>query len=580
MTPDDSEMASETLADNEQLLTEVESRHFAADEGIAREGVYLIVQHHDACRVVDVPKDGQLIVGRDLDADIVVAETKVSRAHAAVIRRGQFLILQDKNSTNGTTINGSTLRNGERRLAGGDVVRIGSAEITVAAAATASVAPRSARGRLDLALDNSEAALLLRIELPPSPPAGALDTMAACLNSIAIVEERSSEGQYAALIQKADLAQAHQAIEMLKRQIANIHISTAAHPETGSTIDKLWRAAGSETSDEETAVAAFQGNAIASPNMVKLYKVAKRLAQTDTTVLITGETGTGKEVLASFLHNNSPRVSEPYVRLNCASLPENLLVSELFGHEKGAFTGAERRKVGYFEAASGGSLLLDEIGELSASAQVKLLRVLENRTVIPVGSTREIPVDVRVICATHRDLSKEIAEGRFREDLFYRVSAFKLHIPPLRERNAEIGLLADLFLRELSERAGHSPPQLSSATSATLATHPFRGNVRELRNAIEHAFVMRDGDCIEPQHLPPNFQQHGASPSVQLPHDQSGGHNVRAALAQIERASIVKALENHGGNQTRAAKQLGLSRRALIYKMGKYEIKRARDLKK
>ena len=358
-------------------------------------------------------------------------------------------------------------------------------------------------------------------------------------------------------------------------------ISIASYPEAGQNIEALWRAAASqdELEDEANTTSPSAGSAIASPNMVKLYKVASRLAQTDTTVLITGETGTGKEVLASFIHSNSPRASQPYVRLNCASLPENLLVSELFGHERGAFTGAEKRKVGYFEAANGGSLLLDELGELSASAQVKLLRVLENRTVIPVGSTREIAVDVRVICATHRDLSKEVAEGRFREDLYYRVSAFKLHIPPLRERIPEIGLLSDLFLKELSQRAGQPAPQLQPAASAALAGHPFRGNVRELRNAIEHAFVMRDGDTIELEHLPASFQHPPAAGMMpdNVVSNVSSPHNVREALAQIERASIVKALENNNGNQTRAAKQLGLSRRALIYKMGKYGVKRARD---
>jgi transcriptional regulator with PAS, ATPase and Fis domain len=257
------------------------------------------------------------------------------------------------------------------------------------------------------------------------------------------------------------------------------------------------------------------------------------------------------------------------VRLNCASLPETLLSSELFGHERGAFTGADRRKVGYFEAADGGTLLLDEIGELSLSMQVKLLRVLENRTVLRLGATAEVPVDVRVICATHRNLQKDVAEGRFREDLYYRVSAFTLTVPPLRDRPTEIGLLAELFLRQHAERMGVPPPSLSDEALAALTSHRWPGNVRELRNAIEHAFVMCDEGTILPEHLPETTRLPDEPPVGEI----SGG-GVKDKLEKIERASIVKALADENGNQTRAAKRLGMSRRALIYKMGKYDIKR------
>jgi transcriptional regulator with PAS, ATPase and Fis domain len=302
-----------------------------------------------------------------------------------------------------------------------------------------------------------------------------------------------------------------------------------------------------------------------------VFRIAQRVAKTDTTVLVLGETGSGKEILSQQVHRYSARADKPYVCLNCASLPETLLSSELFGHERGAFTGADRRKIGYFEAADGGTLLLDEIGELSPSMQVKLLRVLENRTVLRLGATNEIPVDVRVICATHRDLKKDVETGRFREDLYYRVSAFSLQVPPLRDRPTEIGLLAEMFLRKFADRMGQPPPALSDGALASLTSHRWPGNVRELRNAVEHAFVMCDGDVIEVQHLPETTR----TPDDNAPNEAATG-GVKNKLAQIERASIVKALADENGNQTRAAKRLGMSRRALIYKMGKYDIKRAR----
>lgn len=537
--------------------------------------VYLIVDYGARRDVVDVPSEGCIVIGRGENTDIVVAETKVSREHATIQRRGLFLILRDLNSTNGTRLNGSTLRNDERRLASGDHIRVGSAELTVAAAAGSSMAARATLGRLDVELNKLERATLVRIGLPPKLNAGALEMMANALNTVGFVEERGEEGQYAALLDTSDPQTAAALTKRLEKLIEGIDIGIARFPDDGSTVNDLWRAAASNQ-DDDLDDAPKSGVAVADPAMVKVFRVARRVAKTDTTVLVLGETGSGKEVLAEYIHNCSLRAGKPYIRLNCASLPESLLVSELFGHERGAFTGAERSKAGYFEAANGGTLLLDEIGELSASAQVKLLRVLENRTVMRLGATEEIPVDARVICATHRTLEEEVKAGRFREDLYYRMCTFTLTLPPLRERPAEIGLLSELFLRKLSARMDRSAPTLSDEASAQLTSHHWPGNVRELRNAIEHAFVMCDDGKILLEHLPPTIRQSaGSGRTDAMAADSAGG--VRDKLAQIERASIVKALADQGGNQTRAAKQLGMSRRALIYKMGKYDIKRSRS---
>jgi transcriptional regulator with PAS, ATPase and Fis domain len=306
------------------------------------------------------------------------------------------------------------------------------------------------------------------------------------------------------------------------------------------------------------------GIVVADPAMVALFGVLKRLAPSPATVLILGETGAGKEVVAEQIHRLSPRAERPFVRLNCASLPDTLLESELFGHEKGAFTGADRQHVGYFEAADGGTLLLDEIGEIPLPLQAKLLRVLEQGRVARVGATKERPVDVRVICATHRDLTLEVQQGRFRQDLYYRISTFPIRVPPLRERPREIQLLADVLARRVARRAGLAPSVITTAASAKLLAHTWPGNVRELRNVMEHAVVMANGGPIEPRHLPETLRGERVDDRPQA---------IRTQVADTERASIEAALLAESNNRTHAAKRLGISRRTLIYKMIKYGLR-------
>jgi transcriptional regulator with PAS, ATPase and Fis domain len=298
---------------------------------------------------------------------------------------------------------------------------------------------------------------------------------------------------------------------------------------------------------------------VADRSMVKVFDLARRLAKTPTTVLILGETGVGKEIVAERLHRWSPRAAAPFVRLNCASLPEALLESELFGYEQGAFTGAARRKVGYFEAASGGTLLLDEIGELTPSMQVKLLRVLESQRLKRLGSTEDVVVDVRLVCATHRNLAAACDAGTFRQDLFYRISTVTIDMPPLRERPVEIALLAQLFVRQFAAREGVAAPRLHPDALAALGAHGWPGNVRELRNAVEHAFVLRDRGLILAEHLPKTVVAGAAEQPA-----------MRDRIEQVERANIEAALAASSGNRTHAAARLGISRRALIYKIAKY----------
>jgi len=306
----------------------------------------------------------------------------------------------------------------------------------------------------------------------------------------------------------------------------------------------------------------------ADPAMVTVFSVAQRLAKVQTTVLVTGETGVGKEVVAEQIHRWSGRADKPFIRLNCASLPVNLVESELFGHEKAAFTGATHRKLGYVEAAHLGTLLLDEIGELPLTVQAKLLRVLETKRVSRLGGVTEIPVDVRFVCATHRDLQQEVTAGRFREDLLYRINTFTLEVPPLRQRRTEVRLLAHQFIQRFAAQMQRPAPTFSPEVSRHFDNYAWPGNVRELKNAIEHALVMADNEVIRLEHLPDPLRSPVTESSPQRP------ALMRERLDLVEKQSIEQALEAEGGNQTRAAKRLGISRRAFIRKLEKHGLKK------
>jgi two-component system, NtrC family, response regulator AtoC len=305
---------------------------------------------------------------------------------------------------------------------------------------------------------------------------------------------------------------------------------------------------------------------IADPPMAQVHELCRRVAATPLSVLITGETGVGKERVAEAIHRLGPRADRPYVRLHIASLPESLLESELFGHEKGAFTGAGRRRVGYFESAAGGTLFLDEIGELPLPTQAKLLRTLEMRTVVRLGSTEEVGVDVRIVAATNRDLAGDVRAGRFREDLYFRLSAFRIEVPPLRERSGEIPLLAALFVRDIARRLEAPVPLLTEEALAALAAYSWPGNVRELKHAVEAAFVLAAPGDIQARHLPEPIRRGGASGPP------AAAADLPAAVDEVERRSIIAALTACQGNQTHAAVRLGISRRSLIYKMAKHQI--------
>jgi Nif-specific regulatory protein len=302
-----------------------------------------------------------------------------------------------------------------------------------------------------------------------------------------------------------------------------------------------------------------------SKEMREVYEQIAQVAHTNTTVLIRGESGTGKELVAHAIHYNSPRAAKPFVKVNCAALPESLIESELFGHEKGSFTGAHARKRGRFELAEGGTIFLDEIGDLSPSLQVKLLRVLQEREFERVGGTETVRTNVRLITATNVNLEQAVQEGRFRSDLYYRLNVFSIYLPPLRERKTDILLLADHFLEKYSRQNGRRIKRISTPAIDMLMSYHWPGNVRELENAIERSVLVCDGGAIHGYHLPPTLQTAEGSGTLTR-------MSLQQAIEAYEKDLIQDALKSARGNRARAARLLDTTERIIGYKVQKYEI--------
>ena len=302
------------------------------------------------------------------------------------------------------------------------------------------------------------------------------------------------------------------------------------------------------------------------PAMRKVFETIQKVAETDLTVLVRGESGTGKELVAQALHHRSARARRPFVAVNCAAISRELVESELFGHEKGAFTGADARRAGRFEAADGGTIFLDEIGDMAPETQAKVLRVLEERAFERVGGTKPIEVDVRVVAATHRDLESDVKAERFREDLYYRLRVVEVEIPPLRERLEDLPLLVSRFLSQVAERLGREKKPISEVAMARLARHPWPGNVRELRNAVEQAAVMASGNEIEEEDL----RLDGSTlpvRSLSPQHAATFTDAKKLAVEQFERDYLLRALRQNGGNISRAAEAIGMVRQSLQQKI-------------
>jgi two-component system, NtrC family, response regulator AtoC len=521
---------------------------------------YLVVREGARAQVIHLDDGADVLVGRSDEATVHVDDAKASREHARFTRRADVLTLEDLGSRNGTHLNGTRLLGALRPLRSGDVVRIGAVEILVAE--TAGIATPSAGMRAEAELARllvAGGAGLVRL----SATAAELAALAGALEDATLVEQQA-DGDCACLFETAQAAEETAAAIRARAPDAGVVMGVAGAPRDGVTFDVLWDAASdAPATPRERTPAAPPGVVVGDPQMARVFELVRKVAATPTTVLVLGDTGVGKEIVAEQIHQQSPRAHGPFMRLNCGSLPETLLESELYGHERGAFTGADKRKLGYLEAASGGTLFLDEIGELALPMQTRLLRVLENGRFMRVGGREEVAVDLRVVAATNRDLEAEANAGRFRQDLYFRLSAFVIRIPRLAERPGEIELFAELFARQYAKRLGAATPVLAPDARELLRRHAWPGNVRELRNAIEYAVVLADTGVLRAEHLPEGLRAAATT-------GPRAGGPVRAQLAEVEERAIREALDAESGNQTRAARRLGLSRRALIYKLDKY----------
>jgi DNA-binding NtrC family response regulator len=551
----------------------------------------------------DLPVEGRIVVGRSSATQIHLDSTSVSREHAAIVAHGGSMMLHDLQSTNGTFVNNARLTESVA-IGIGDVIRFGEIATEVRSVRESRLlVPRFVSGaELDARIneeaercvryDRSIAALCVEAETPSDSSSAKLrDVLLMSLRALDVATQRAP-GCFQALVMECGKEMAVEVGERVRREASKrgiaARVGVSVFPGDVPSPESLMlaaRLAMAGSSDADIGVASEGarilqiGNSeviVAEPSMVRLFALVERVAVAPMSVLVNGETGTGKEIIAEALHVLGPRAGGPLVKINCAALPENLLESELFGHEPGAFSGAVGVKRGLFEEAHGGTLFLDEIGEMSPSLQAKLLRVLEDGVVRRIGATRGARFDVRIVAATHRDLRAAAAEGTFREDLFYRLGAMRVEIPPLRDRPREIPLLAERFVADSAQRAGKSPPSLRAETLAVLRHYGWPGNIRELRNVMGSATLLCEGAEVTLAHLPTELSEGEASePPVAAPAAPASpvGHvPLMQEIRELEIRRITDALTACGGNRTKAAEMLGMPRRTLMYKIRGLEI--------
>ena len=568
--------------------------------------VSLVFYFREGAKIV-MPGPTPLVVGRTYPADIVVDDPSVSRTHASfVLAPDGGVLFEDLGSTNGTRLNGQPATRG--RITPGDEVRVGDVSVALHVLSTEAGVHGLLGYDTFLRLLDDElvrartfarpVALLMVGARGPGHP---LRTWApALLEKLRPVDRAAVYAADAVLVAlpETSRADADALGAALVAGDAALRFGAAMFPDEGTTVDELLDAA-------RTAMVARVGGAgvsvppasgaadvVASPRMREVWDMIDRVAPSILPVLVQGETGTGKEVVARALHARSTRKDGPLRSVNCAAIPQNLVESVLFGHEKGAFTGAERTTKGLFEQAHGGTLMLDEIGELPAAAQAALLRVLETKQIVRVGGDRDVAVDVRVIAATHRDLEKMCSEGAFRWDLFYRLHGVTLALPALRERTEEIQPLSAAFLRDACRDNARVVRSIDDAAMSALMRWHWPGNVRELKNVVERAVVIARADVVTlddlPERLRPTATDAAANPvRPSAPSPPSPATAVDPALDYKERLRlemqryetdlIVDALTRAGGNVTAAAQALRIPVRTLTHKMQALGIKKRFD---
>jgi transcriptional regulator with PAS, ATPase and Fis domain len=538
----------------------------------------------------DLPRGGAVTIGRGDDADIKIDDASISRTHATLHIRST-LQLEDLGSSNGTFLHGNRLEPKRRvDLAPGEFFELGSVVCVVRGIDSADRA-RQLRtheyfeARLQDEVSRARRGgwhpAVIRIRVDEAELAGDPAAAIAEVARPGDVVARYAPGEYEVLVVDQDSSAAHELVTKIAARLGrHATFGLAVHPHDASTAEKLF-AAACRALDPETDSSSGE-LVIESPTMRRLHELLSRIAAGGVNVLLLGETGVGKEVFAARLHALSPRAGNPFVKLNCAAFTASLLESELFGHEKGAFTGADRKKLGLLEAAAGGMVFLDEVGELEAGAQAKLLRAIEDRHIRRVGGVDSIAIDVTFVAATNRDLAAEVAAGRFRADLYYRLDGFTVTIPPLRERREEIVPLARTFIAAAAKRMQLPvPPTLAPDSIPLLEAYRWGGNIRELRNMMERAVLLSAGGTILPEHLPMETLRSAADADaleLSLARASAAAEPPPGLTPDelAERDRIIATLASVYGNQTRAAELLGISRRWLTTKMARYRVPRPR----
>ena len=529
-----------------------------------------------------LPDFGTVTIGRGSDNAIQIDDESISRRHAA-LHVGRVIMIEDLGSSNGTKLREVAIPPNQRcELGINELVTIGSLTLIIQARFAPAQANRIEshdyfQARLEEECARAERAnghfvvIGIRVEGDASEKAvaGALLTTLRQSDVLAKFDEHS----YLLLLVEATRAHGEHVVRRLAASLQLLDMVAncvvAQFPNDGRSAYALM----SRISDRVDEPDREGDLVIAEQSMRDLYALAKRIAQSDLSVLILGETGVGKEKMSRAVHELSPRASAPFVAINCAALNDALLETELFGHERGAFTGANTVKPGLLEAAAGGTVFLDEIGDMSLAIQAKLLRVLEDREVRRVGGLKSRKIDVRFIAATNTDLETATMRGRFREDLYFRLSAATLVIPPLRERPHEIELLARRFASHAASRSGGASVNITPEAIGVLRGYSWPGNIRELRNVIERAVLLCGDGSIDVAHLP-NERMRGTF--IRQAASEVHGDEPQLSTLVDERARILEALDRANGNQGKAASLLGVSRRTLINRLERYDLPRPR----
>jgi two-component system response regulator AtoC len=528
--------------------------------------------------------DGAMFtIGRSPTCDITIDDESISRRHA-ILRLGDVLTIEDLGSANGTVVNGDKLPQGvPAPITVGELIGVGKASLIVQQRSEPVRARRmlthdyfEVRLEEQCARTRRTGAAFALLHLHPDRGASASFVEEALAEVVRDSDILGKYGpcEYELLLpdttpDKADEAKRRMQTVLLAREL-RCRISVACCPRDGQSPYQLASKVRAHPAAAKPTTAR-NDIVVADPQMQSLHRMVEQVAGSQISVLLLGETGVGKEVFARALHHLSPRRDGPFVEINCAALPEALLESELFGHEKGAFTNAIAAKPGLIESANDGTLLLDEIGEMPMATQAKLLRVIEDAQLRRVGALKSRPIDVRFVASTNRDLEAQIAAGAFRGDLYFRLNGITLVIPSLRERPDELEPLARAFILRASQRDDKPVPALSPDAIAAMKAYGWPGNVRELRNVIERAVLLADGEPIRSEHLPLEKMRSTVMATPRAPANGPSSSRPRKGSAE-ERRWILQALERAGGNQTTAARMLGMSRRTLVNRLNEHDV--------